>query len=253
MALKDEYKKQQEYRDWSFICNRLPLHKDQIIADLGCGVGSFTEIISKKVRQVTAIDLNINLLEVLKQKKIENIIILEKDISNLDYIPYEFHGIFSSFVIAYFPNKEKEILRNWHNKLKVGGWLAIVEIDNLLRGHQPLSLKTTDKLKEFEQNILNKNLYNFNSGRNIITHLKDLKMEILLNIDVDDIELTSSGILSEEIINMWKNRLDRLSFSDFFPQEEVKIIKKEFLSLLKNPNHINKTKVKLILAKKIYK
>lgn len=250
MSLKTEYENQQKYRNWSLIVDKLPIKSDHVVAELGCGTGSFAEVLSKKIKEVIAIDLNQNLLEILQNKKIENITILQKDISNLNYIPKQVDGIFSSFAIAYFPNKMEQILKNWFDKLKNGGWVAIIEIDDLLRGHTPLSKETLNKLEIFEDKTRNNGIYDFRAGRKISLILKDLGMEILLDEDLEDSELTDSGILSNEIYTMWENRLNRLSFDKFFQKNEIESIKADFLSLLKSAKHINQTKVKFIIAKK---
>lgn len=65
MTLKAEYENQQKYRKWNLIAEKLPVKSDDIVVELGCGTGSFAEILSKKVKEVIAIDLNKNLLEVL--------------------------------------------------------------------------------------------------------------------------------------------------------------------------------------------
>lgn len=250
MSLKTEYENQQKYRKWSLIVDKLPIKSDHVVAELGCGTGNFAEVLSKKIKEVIAIDLNLNLLEILQNKKILNITILQKDISNLNYIPKQVDGIFSSFAIAYFPNKMEQILKNWFDKLKNGGWVAIIEIDDLLRGHTPLSKETLNKLEVFEDKTRNNGIYDFRAGRKISLILKDLGMEILLDEDLEDSELTDSGILSDEIYTMWENRLNRLSFDKFFQKNEIESIKADFLSLLKSAKHINQTKVKFIIAKK---
>ncbi|UPO98849.1 class I SAM-dependent methyltransferase (plasmid) [Cetobacterium somerae] len=250
MSLKTEYENQQKYRKWSLIVDKLPIKSDHVVAELGCGTGNFAEVLSKKIKEVIAIDLNQNLLEILQNKKILNITILQKDISNLNYIPKQVDGIFSSFAIAYFPNKMEQILKNWFDKLKNGGWVAIIEIDDLLRGHTPLSKETLNKLEIFEDKTRNNGIYDFRAGRKISLILKDLGMEILLDEDLEDSELTDSGILSDEIYTMWENRLNRLSFDKFFQKNEIESIKADFLSLLKSAKHINQTKVKFIIAKK---
>ena len=250
MSLKTEYENQQKYRKWSLIVDKLPIKSDHVVAELGCGTGNFAEVLSKKIKEVIAIDLNQNLLEILQNKKILNITILQKDISNLNYIPKQVDGIFSSFAIAYFPNKMEQILKNWFDKLKNGGWIAIIEIDNLLRGHTPLSKETLNKLEVFEDKTRNNGIYDFRAGREISPILKDLGLEILLDENLEDSELTGSGILSDEIYTMWENRLNRLSFDKFFQKDEIESIKADFLSLLKSAKHINQTKVKFIIAKK---
>ncbi|MGL5175681.1 MAG: methyltransferase domain-containing protein [Cetobacterium sp.] len=250
MTLKEEYQIQQKYRKWTNIANKLPLNNNQTILELGCGIGEFSEILSEKVHQVIAVDINSEFLEILKNKNINNINIIQNDIHDLVYIPEEIDGIFSSFTIAYFPNKMEVTLSNWVNKLKFNGWIAIIEIDNLLRGHQPLSEKTTKYLAKFEKEIKNEGVYDFEAGRNIEPILKKLGLEIILSENLDDSELTSSGALPDNICSMWENRLNRLSFNKYFSKEEINSIKIEFLSLLKNTKHINETKVKFIIAKK---
>lgn len=75
-------------------------------------------------------------------------------------------------------------------------------------------------------------------------------MEIILEKDLEDRELTASGIADEEVYEMWKSRLDRLTISQYYPEKIAQEIKRELLSLFKNPEHINNTKVKFIVAKR---
>ena len=73
MELREEYEKQQKYRSWLEILELLPIDNNQIIADLGCGIGEFTEIASEKVKHVIAVDRNRDLLNNLKEKNIKSI------------------------------------------------------------------------------------------------------------------------------------------------------------------------------------
>ena len=237
MELRDEYEKQQKYRKWMEILELLPIENNQIIADLGCGTGGFTEIVSEKVKHVIAVDRNIN--------------IVENDISNIDYITEELDGIFSSFTIAYFPKDMKKVVENWIEKLKVGGWIALIEIDDLLRGHQPLSEENFGKLARYEEHIKENGIYDFQAGRKIKNILKRLNMEIIIEKDLEDTELTASGVMSDEVFEMWKNRLNRLDINKYYPEKVSQEIKQELLTLFKNPEHQNNTKVKFIAAKKI--
>ena len=135
MTLKAEYENQQKYRKWNLIAEKLPVKSDDIVVELGCGTGSFAEILSK-------------------------------------------------------------------------------------------------------------------AGRKILPKLKNLGMEILLSENLEDLELTGSGVVSSEFYTMWENRLNRLSFDNFFQDEEIEVIKSEFLSILKDTRHINQSKVKFIIARK---
>lgn len=251
MDLREEYEKQQKYRKWLEILELLPIENNHIIADLGCGTGGFTEIVSEKVKYVIAVDRNKSLLNNLKEKNIKNVIIVENEISNIDYIAEELDGIFSSFSIAYFPKDMKKVIGNWVENLKSGGWIALIEIDDLLRGHQPLSEENFGKLARYEEHIKENGIYDFQAGRKIKNILKRLDMEIITEKDLEDIELTASGIMNDEVFEMWKSRLDRLDINKYYPEKISQEIKKELLTLLKNPEHENNTKIKFIVAKKI--
>ena len=145
----------------------------------------------------------------------------------------------------------KEVIGNWVNKLKSGGWIALIEIDDLLRGHQPLSEENFGKLARYEEHIKENGVYDFQAGRKIKNTLRRFNMEIILEKDLEDRELTASGIADKEVYEMWKSRLDRLTISQYYPEKIAQEIKRELLSLFKNPELINNTKVKFIVAKKI--
>ena len=76
-------------------------------------------------------------------------------------------------------------------------------------------------------------------------------MEIIIEKDLEDTELTASGVMSDEVFEMWKNRLNRLDINKYYPEKVSQEIKQELLTLFKNPEHQNNTKVKFIAAKKI--
>lgn len=250
MDLREEYEKQQKYRKWLKILELLPIENNHIVADLGCGTGGFTEIVSEKAKHVIAVDRNKSLLNNLKEKNIKNVIIVENDISNIDYITEELDGIFSSFSIAYFPKDMKKVIGNWVENLKSGGWIALIEIDDLLRGHQPLSEENFGKLARYEEHIKENGIYDFQAGRKIKNILKRLDMEIITEKDLEDIELTASGIMNDEVFEMWKSRLDRLDINKYYPEKISQEIKQELLTLFKNPERENNTKIKFIVAKK---
>lgn len=111
-----------------------------------------------------------------------------------------------------------------------------------------LIFPTIENLTLFEKNIRDRGIYDFRAGRKILPKLKNLGMEILLSENLEDLELTGSSVVSSEVYTMWENRLNRLSFDNFFQDEEIEVIKSEFLSILKDTRHINQSKVKFIFA-----
>ena len=110
-----------------------------------------------------SIKINKNLLEVLRNRKISNVTVLQNDISNLDYISKE--------------------------------------IDNLLWGHASLSRKTLENLTLFEKNIRDRGIYDFRAGRKILSKLKNLGMEILLSEKIGSIDYHSITFFKTKRLN----------------------------------------------------
>ena len=109
----------------------------------------------------------------------------------------------------------------------------------------------SESISKYEEHIKENGVYDFQAGRKIKNILKRLNMEIITEKDLEDTELTSSGVMSNEVFEMWKNRLDRLDINKYYPEKISQEIKQELLTLFKNPEHQNNTKVKFIAAKKI--
>ena len=78
---KDDYQK--------LLFSKLILDKNDTILDLGCGEGSITIPIAKKVKKITGIDSSTKMLELLNQKaknqKITNIKTIQKPLENITY------------------------------------------------------------------------------------------------------------------------------------------------------------------------
>jgi trans-aconitate methyltransferase len=154
-SLGEQYLKQYSFRQWSVAYERLPATASGVVLDLGCGVGHQTFDLGRQFRgcQITGIDSNQELIEIAERPLFateakSNVRFLKADLS--EELPFESEsvdGIWSSFVVAYFPELHP-VLERWIKALKPGGWIALVEIDNLL-GHTPLSANSTEILKDF--------------------------------------------------------------------------------------------------------
>ena len=75
-------------------------------------------------------------------------------------------GVWSSFVAAYFPNFVP-VLERWALCVRPGGWLAIVEIDDLFTGHHPLPAETENAFREFMDHACSNDRYDFCMGRRL--------------------------------------------------------------------------------------
>ena len=61
------------------------------ILEIGPGTGAITDLLSKKIKKLTVVEIDSNLCKILKDKKIDNLEIINQDIlkTNLDFFKYK--------------------------------------------------------------------------------------------------------------------------------------------------------------------
>ena len=251
MNLKDEYKKQNEWRNWTPYLEALTIDKQHLLLDLGCGIGTVTKMLSKKACHVIGIDFNPELIQEAElinyDKNIEYKICDLKSINHLNLPKVD--GIWTSFVAAYFPNFAP-ILKKWLDLLKSDGWIAVVEMSDLF-GHYPLSQTTKNLFKEYYHRQCLNNVYDFEMGRKVKKFLIDGGLSIVHEENKYDKELTFMGPAEPKILEAWENRFDRMTlFKKYIGKEKFLQIKIEFLECLANQSHKSETEINYIIAKK---
>lgn len=250
MRLSEEYRIQSAWRNWESYIELLPINDQDIILDLGCGVGSVTKLLSKKACQVIGIDNNPELIkEAGEINKTENVNYILTDLKSVN--PKELplaDGIWASFVAAYFPNFIP-VIENWFKLLKPNGWIAIVEMDDLF-AHEPLRSSIHDTFSEYYERQCRKDIYDFKMGGKIRDYLIKSGLNIIHEENKSDKELTFCGPAEPQIVEAWKNRFDRMyMFKEYLGEEKFRWIKNEFLNCLSAENHVAKTMVKFIIAR----
>ena len=138
MSLADEYKRQARWRDWEAVLRLLPLRAGERVLDLGCALGDQSAMLAARGAQVVGVDANAELLAQADRRAIPGASFVQADaadVSGLGLDPVD--GIWSSFTAAYFPDFGP-VLASWLQLLRPGGWIALVEMDDLL-GHEPLT------------------------------------------------------------------------------------------------------------------
>ena len=251
MTLLEEYKNQNKWRNWPSYIDKLPIKNTDIVLDLGCGVGYVTKLLSSKVLEVIGIDGNSNLLdEARTNNNSENIKYINYDLQTINEISLPLvNGIWASFVAAYFPDFSS-ILKDWLQLLKPGGWIAIVEINDLF-GHHPISNLTFKGFKEFYEQQRNKKLYDYEMGSKIKDYLLNENLSILNNESMYDAELTFNGPADQQVLRAWETRLNRLmALQEYFGKDNYLNVKTEFLNCLTKQNHYCTAEVNYIIAKK---
>ena len=237
MSLTQEYANQNQWRNWDKYINKLPIQKEDVVLDLGCSLGFVSQLLASKAKQVIGVDMNFQLIE--EAKRVHSASNIEYRVGNLAEIGQlelpQANGIWSSFTAAYFTNFDKT-LDQWLALLKPGGWIALVEINDLF-GHKPLSKESRNSFEEFYQFQHANALYDFEMGGKLINILQSKNLQILHEASIEDKELSFNGPAEPEIVEAWQTRLKRMKPLQSFLGENFHRIKAEFLSCLTEEDH----------------
>ena len=251
MTLAGEYTNQQSWRNWESYLKVISFGYSDTILDLGCGTGHVASIMAEGALKVIGVDVNTDLLD--KAKEIngrENIEYVNWDLRKIHEanLPLA-DGIWASFVAAYFPDFS-HVLKLWLNLLKPGGWIALVEVDDLF-GHLPMSPDSREGFKKFYEAKRSRNKYDYKMGSKLTRLLTDEKLSILLDENKSDKELSFNGPADRQILTSWENRFDRMEgLVKFFGKKKYSEIKLEFLECLTKEEHTCNAAVRFVVAKK---
>jgi trans-aconitate 2-methyltransferase len=109
------------YAKWGLdFVNKLDLHAQKKILDIGCRNGPISSFLAKKYprQQFLAIDNLVNEIEIAKSNKLPNLTFETSDALHLDYIEY-FDAIVSFHCLLWIQDKRK-VLKNIYAALKPG-------------------------------------------------------------------------------------------------------------------------------------
>jgi SAM-dependent methyltransferase len=247
-ALAQQYERQDRWRRWEDALKVLPLKPGQRVLDLGCGVGQISKRLANLGARVVGVDGNDDLLGAARAAHPE--IRFEKgDLNELS--PAQFgrvDGIWSSFVAAYFPQLAP-VLARWRDCLVTGGWLALVEMDNLL-GHEPLSAELTTELRKFYDSARVAGRYDFESGHRLSSTLKEVGFSILHEGILADDELSFTGRAPADVLLAWRLRLERMAGLKVFLGDRFPDFERAFLDALSSPDHHSNTRVFIVVAQR---
>jgi len=125
---KGETKSQAMESHHQHIFKKLNMPSSSVVADYGCGIGSFSFLLAQKFTHVTAINFNKKQLKIakktVKQKKIKNVNFIEADIMKTRY-DNVFDVVFLIDVDPHLPDKKK-MLRIAYKALKPGGKIVLM-------------------------------------------------------------------------------------------------------------------------------
>jgi len=174
---------------------------------------------------------------------------IEDDVSKLDNLEGTLYdGIWCSFTAAYFTDLPV-VLNRWSAFLKPGGWMALIEIDDLL-GHRPLKANTIQLMQQFEQQALQNKTYDFRMGSRLSQHMQSLGFQVVAETVVADEELSFQGPASPEVLQAWAGRLDRMQKLASMAGPSWPDVRTDFLTCLQLPDHSSSCKVVFVLGQK---
>jgi SAM-dependent methyltransferase len=246
-SLPEQYLRQEKWRHWDEVLAQLPPSPGQTVFDFGCGVGAVTARLSQLGARAVGIDIDEDLLASARQRH-QDIQFIHADLNSPDpRLIGVADGIWSSFVAAYFPDLGSALGR-WKNCLKPGGWLALVEVDDLL-GHGPLAKSYRADISRLYQQALQKNRYDFRSGSKLEAAARDAGLEVLQVRSLPDDELCHSGPVTAEVLQAWRDRLQRMGGLKELLAGRFEAFEAAFLASLSSPEHRTTARVNLVLAR----
>jgi SAM-dependent methyltransferase len=247
MALAEEYARQLRWRAWDVVLAALPEMANSVVFDLGCAIGDQAALLTARGAAVVGFDANEDLVAVARARAIPRATFIHADLRRIESGADSADGLWCSFAAAYIPNLTS-VLESWRHCLRPGGWLALIEIDDLF-GHGPLSPTARDLLDRFADEALEAGRYDYRMGRKLEEHAARAGFEITRSFAVPDAELSFDGPAAPDVVLAWRQRFDRLPGLRSLCGAQFDELRDEFLLALENDDHRATARVRCVIAK----
>ncbi len=242
-----QYERQHRFRDWDRALEKLPITKRQRVLDLGCGTGHVSERLRQLGADVIGLDLNDDLVKAARQNYPE-VQFESCDLNTLNDPPGGMAGgVWASFVAAYFSDLEG-MLRRWQHFLAPGGWIALIEMDDLF-AHGPLPAPWPETLERFYADTRAQGGYDFECGRRLRAALSAAGYTIEHEGLLDDAELAFNGPARPDVLTSWQERLSRMTGLKRYLGDEFPAFHKAFLAALTAEAHVSRTRVFMVVGR----
>jgi SAM-dependent methyltransferase len=248
-SLVDEYRTQVDWRNWPRYLEKLPLLNNQSILDIGCGIGDVCHLLAARVGNVLGVDSNAVLIDSARENAPANCQFIEGNAARITDLGLpRVDGIWSSFLPAYFPNLSLA-LESWSQNLVSGGWIALVEVDEMLIGHAPLEPDVRDDLSQFSEKLHEAGHYDFGMGSRLVGFMREAGLKVVAEYDFEDPELAFQGPANPEVIEAWRRRFSRLKgLRKFLGKPRFAIVEEAFIDCLRAPDHYSSARVVMVVA-----
>ncbi|HXV76765.1 MAG TPA: class I SAM-dependent methyltransferase [Candidatus Polarisedimenticolaceae bacterium] len=248
MDLAEEYRQQFQWRDWATALAALPSVEERVVIDLGCGVGDLAAELAARGARVVGLDGNRELLAVARSRRIPNAEFRQADLGALPDLGIRADGLWCSFVAAYFPSLAGTLSR-WAQNLEPGGWVMLVEVDDLF-GHEPLGTAARARFDAYVEEALAAGRYDFRAGSKLAQHLGAAGFRIESALRLRDEEFSFDGPAAAGVVEAWSRRLERMVLLEQRWGESYRSVRDEFLGCLRRTDHRSTATVRACLARK---
>lgn len=251
MDLIQEYKNQQNCRNWESYLPFVPYKRSDTVLDLGCSVGAVSRMFSTRVKGVVGIDINQDFIDFCDSQKKDNENFICDDLLNVNYTSFgEIGGFWGSFSLSYI-RSPLDYLKTLHSSMRLYGWIALLDVTCCVSGNLAKASPFFGRVRAFELASCDSGLYDFDFGSKMHDLLKKAGFTILhSNDDVTDAELNFNGAASAQVIAGWTARLNRMPKLRSVLGGEYSDFCNELLANLRSESHEQRGNVRFVVAKK---
>ncbi|HEX5054423.1 MAG TPA: class I SAM-dependent methyltransferase [Planctomycetota bacterium] len=247
MDLAGTYRRQLAFRDWTTALDALPALAGAAVLDLGCGVGDVASLLAQRGARVVGVDANEELLAAARARQLERVEFRTADLRALpDGLAGPVDGIWSSFAVAYFPDATP-VVRTWARHLRPGGWIALVEIDDLF-AHEPLAERTRALLGTYADEALAASRYDFRMGRRLRAVLERCGFTVQREIVLADREFSCDGPAAPAVLDGWRDRLRGMRLLHAHCGAEYEAVRADLLACLGDSRHRSHCRVRCCIG-----
>ena len=247
--LVEQYSWQRRWRRWDEALAVLPLERGERVLDIGCGVGDVAARLHGRGVDVLGIDSNAELIAAARERY-PHVRFVEADVQDpaSDRLGL-FDGLWASFVTAYFPNLVPVLTRWTERLLRPGGWVALVEVDDLL-GHEPLAPTLRARVAQFYDEARTAGRYDFEGGRKLASAARAVGLQVVHEAVLPDDELSFGGAAPADVLAAWSARLARMGGLKAFMGDRFGEFEQAFMDALRTDSHRSSARVFLVLARR---
>jgi hypothetical protein len=128
--------------------------------------------------------------------------------------------------------------------------VALVEIDDLL-GHEALPSRLRDEVLRFYDEARRAGRYDFEAARKLARAARAIGLEVVHEGTLPDDELAFDGASAPDVLEAWRERLQRMAGLKMFMGEPFDNFVRISLDTLASPHHRSSARVCWVVARRV--